>query len=249
MPNLNCLVVGGSKGIGSQIAIKFLENGYRVVSVSRTPINPGMHSGLFRSAGESFQEILLDLYAENSCSLLIKQLVIYDFLPDVVIFAIGGPDDCDSMRFEDYSRILKLNFLIPVELTLGLLPRFKDHKKRKILFIGSLVTKNGRAPLPYVCSKTALLSFVQNLSHSLGKDYGNLEPFVISPGPIEVPGKGLKRLKEQDPDGLITWLENRGINTGRLGSMSEVANLALALCSSEIGYIHGANFEIDGGAR
>jgi NAD(P)-dependent dehydrogenase (short-subunit alcohol dehydrogenase family) len=244
-----CLIIGGSKGIGKAIVRKFLSEKHEVISVARTGLTSPQLKALTLSERKNYAEIHLDMFEEESVSLLIELMQKKKFDPDVVVFALGGPDKSNTEKYSDYARVLRLNCLIQIEMTLSLVQTFNDEKHRKLIYIGSLVTKNGKASLPYIVSKSALLSFVKFLTQSLGTRFSNFEPLIISPGPIEVTGKGLKRLKEENPLGLAEWLLERKIHLGRLGTVDEVANLVFLLSSKEVGFMHGANIEMDGGSN
>lgn len=244
------LVIGGSRGIGAGVALRFLNNGDQVLVTSRSPqvFVESLPSELSYRAG-NLQVISQNFEEPNAAREFIKKLERIGFRPNIVIFAIGGPVQHKTLNPDDYRSAMQLNFHAPVDLTLSLLPKLETEPWARIVFIGSLATKSGAAELPYITAKASLISFVKFLSHKIGKNYVNVVPIALSLGPIDVEGKGLNRLGKQDPSGLQIWLEKNRIAAGRLGTIAEVSELVFMLSSEYSAFMHGSNVEIDGGGH
>lgn len=248
MSSRKVLIVGGSRGIGGAIAARFITNADEVLIVSRRPIAffEQDYARLI-STKSNLHSISLDLMDKTSSEKLLQELKVRNFIPNIVVFAIGGPGDHKTFNPDDYMNSLRFNFEIPTRITLALLPLMSNLEWARLVFIGSLVTKNGKSELPYVISKTAITTFAQQFNRYFYSSNGNFISFCVSPGPIAVRDKGLYRLRQQDISGMEDWLKENRVNARRIAEPMELAEFIFTLSSQDLTFHHGANFTFDGG--
>jgi 3-oxoacyl-[acyl-carrier protein] reductase len=168
---------------------------------------------------------------------------------DICIIAIGGPLDAKtSDPSKKYAETIQLNLLVPVDITRYVIEGMLNRAYGRIVYIGSLVTENFMAELPYIVAKSSLKAYVQGMASHVAKLDPNIVLSMVSPGPIRVKGKGLDRMATESQAQLDSWLRDNRISARRLGTVSEVSRAILFLASDEATYMHGANVRVDGGA-
>ena len=96
----------------------------------------------------------------------------------------------------------------------------------------------------YVTSKGAILQ----LTRSLAMDYSNdnIRANCLVIGPIDTPLLAQSMADSGDAQGVMDWLLDASL-LGRLGDPSEVAKVALFLCTPEASFMVGGPVVVDGG--
>lgn len=153
MTNKLLVISGASRGIGKVTAELFLENGYRVINLSRTdPAIDGIehistdvsdHKALDQTAQELRPELE---QAEQVC--LIHNAGILNM------------DSALDMTAEQLREVLQVNVVAPSQLNAALIPVMKPGSS--IFFIGSTVSEKGVAnTCSYVTSKHAVVGLMR----------------------------------------------------------------------------------------
>ena len=232
------LVTGGSRGIGKEIAIAYLNAGdCKIVITGKSIKKPDWIS----QYGGRIEYLSLDLNSETWIS---------KFETEVERF--GGFDVCvnnagiNSIHLladfppEKTNEILKVNLHAPIVIS-GIVSRKMSEKKYgRIINIASIfgvVTKSMRSA--YTASKAGLIGVTRTMALDLAKD--NVLVNAVSPGFIytqltrEVLGEeGMNEMAGRVP-------------LGRLGKVDEIAVHVLFLSSSLNTYMTGQNVIVDGG--
>jgi short-subunit dehydrogenase len=172
---MNVLITGSTSGIGEVIAKYLLENQYSVIGTSRNP------DGVKNKT--NYPLLKLDITSKASIDSCIVELETKGILIDVLINN-AGIGICGSVEEtpDDLAREqLETNFWGAVNLTKAILPKMRENKKGKIIFITSLA---GLIGIPYQgfysASKHALEGFCKSLRHEV-KEF-NISVSSIEPG-------------------------------------------------------------------
>jgi NAD(P)-dependent dehydrogenase (short-subunit alcohol dehydrogenase family) len=99
---------------------------------------------------------------------------------------------------------------------------------------------------PYAAAKGGLMAAARALAVELGPK--GIRINTISPGTIDTPmlDRSLEGMNTEEVENLLTGV--RGANAlGRIGDPSEVADVAVFLCSSGASYVTGEDVVVDGG--
>lgn len=212
------LITGASKGIGLEIAKLFKSNNIQVVTPS--------HEELDLASNASVDKYLASL--DSPIEILVN---------NAGINPLGEIKDLTDKNIEE---VLKVNLVSPIRLISGILPKMILNKYGRILNISSVwsvVSKPGRGI--YAASKSGLNALTRTLSVEVSKY--NILVNSISPGFVNTE---LTRKNNTEDD--IKALVGK-IPIGRLAEVSEIAELALFLCSDKNTYLTGQNIIIDGG--
>ena len=96
----------------------------------------------------------------------------------------------------------------------------------------------------YCASKGAILQLTRSLAMDYTVDKIRVNCLVI--GPIDTPLLSQSMADSGDADGVMNWLLDAAL-VGRLGDPTEVAKVALFLCTPEASFMVGAPIVVDGG--
>lgn len=153
------IITGASRGIGAAAAQTFLDNGYTVVSVSRS-----------QCPVVGVESILLDLLSDTAEQVLEAKLVSYLAQAQRVTVihnaAMLEKDSAKILAAESLRRVLDLNVVAPSRLNRVLIPYMKPGSS--ILFVGSTLSRKAVAnSCSYVTSKHALMGLMRSTTQDL----------------------------------------------------------------------------------
>jgi short-subunit dehydrogenase len=161
------LVTGGSKGIGLAIVEKFLENDFRVISLSRTE---GQLVDLKNKFPRSLDIQLLDLSSKTAVKLFVQKAIDDKILIDVLVNNAGIfiPGQIGTESDEDFELQMSLNLGSAYFLSKGLFSSMNKEAGAMIFNICSTASKvayvNGGA---YCISKHAMLGMSKVMREEL----------------------------------------------------------------------------------
>lgn len=141
------IIVGGSSGIGREVALKLSAKGYKVYNISRTPFKGERVHTLTADAA---QEGELDKAIKSAC----EDLGTLDLLIYSAGFSMSAP--LEYAKSGDYRYLFEVNYFGAIEAIKAAAPYLKKRGGRAVL-VGSL---GGDMPIPfdgfYSSSKAAL---------------------------------------------------------------------------------------------
>lgn len=234
------IVTGASRGIGHATALRFHENGWRVITVSREPPPGQCPWSVARS------HILLDLSHLDNIARCVE--VMRGMLDDGELHALvnnagtspkgPGGSRLNSLEtdIETWQAMYNTNFYAPLLLTRGFAPELSKARGAVVnltSIAGSRV--HPFAGSAYATSKAALAALTRELAFDLAP--AGVRVNAIAPGEIDtaILSPGTPQIVERD------------IPMHRLGTTNEVADLIWFLCSPQAAYVTGAEIPINGG--
>jgi NAD(P)-dependent dehydrogenase (short-subunit alcohol dehydrogenase family) len=234
------IVTGASRGIGHATALRFHENGWRVITVSREPPPGQCPWSVARS------HILLDLSELDNivrCVEVMRGMLEGGELHALVNNAGTSPKGPGGSRLNSletdiatWQAMYNTNFYAPLLLTRGFAPELSKARGTVVnltSIAGSRV--HPFAGSAYATSKAALAALTRELAFDLAP--AGVRVNAIAPGEIDtaILSPGTPQIVERD------------IPMHRLGTTTEVADLIWFLCSPHAAYITGAEIPINGG--
>ncbi|GAA6205999.1 SDR family oxidoreductase [Thalassotalea sp. SU-HH00458] len=234
----NCIVTGGSSGIGLSIVKLFLDNHYRVFNLDIT----SSEFGEFRACDVTNEKQVTDIIKEISA-----EYVIDVFISNAGVHFSGTIEDTSADEFE---RVFNINVKGAYSAIKAVLPNMKSNNNGAIILMSSdqaLIAKHNS--FAYNLSKTALAS----MAKTTALDYAqfNIRANAVCPGTIETPlyHQAIDNYCQRsgaDKDNIHA--EEAALQPlGRLGQPEEVAELVLFLASDKAKFITGSLQVIDGG--
>ncbi len=244
--NRSVVVTGGSKGIGWEIVKVFAQNGYTVVSGSRS-----MKNDIPYDLQDKIQQVIIDVRNRDDHLKLIDKAL-----------NLSGSLDCyiNNAGFSEWKPIslIDQDFLKNIFET-NLFGYFWGCQAAakvmgsggSILNISSLAGKRGSVNnSAYSATKFGVTGLTQSLCKELGPN--GIRVNSVCPVLIETPGLKNALESKESPAilGQSDFLNSFAINQtalGRLPTITEVAELCFFLCSEKASGITGQSINIDCG--
>lgn len=244
------LVVGATSGIGQAIVKLLLSQNVRVIATSRSKAKwASFRNDIGNTHEKCIRFAELDFEDEQSYIDFQDILNEENFINYYVNCVGEAPKYTAFEDAQTFQRILNINFLLVARVTGMVIEKMINQKKGRLVLIGSLATQTGVAGVSYICSKAALESFVLHSARNIAEVAPEVVLSMVSPGPVDVPGKGLHRLSKQNHEGLLEWLRKNRIYLDRLALTDEIAECVSFLLNSKTNYLHGTNLRIDAGGH
>lgn len=243
------LVTGAGAGIGRAAALKFAEEGARVV-VSDVNVTGGNETvALAKTKGADATFVMADVAKAGDVEALVAKAVnIY-----------GGLDcACNNAGIEgrivplieqsedDFDRVISVNARGTFLCLKYEIAHMLEKRSGAIVNLASVAGLVGFAGLsPYVASKHAINGLTKNAALEYSKQ--GIRVNSICPGGIDT--RMLDSLAAQATGGRLSTREMMEPlhPIGRIGMPNEVAELVVWLCSTRASFVTGANIPIDGG--
>ncbi len=243
------VITGGGSGIGKSIAQVFAQQGARVVildvnvTAAETTVNEIEKAG---GVASFFQCDIVDQKAVLEVFDMINEMAgsVDILVNNAGVAAIGTIEETTEA---DMDRLYSINVKGAYNCSLAAVRKMKMQRQGCILNMASVASVVGLdARFAYSMTKGAILT----MTYSLAKDYieHGIRCNSISPGRVHTPfvdGYLANNYPGKEAEMFDKLSKTQPI--GRMGKPSEIAHLALYLCSDEAGFVTGSNYYIDGG--
>ena len=235
------LVTGGASGIGEQTVRTLAQAGAQVLIAD---LNKPAADALAAEVGGGAAGVALDVSDPASVAAAFSKIDELDYLiNNAGVGSVGTIEEC---AYEEWSRVMRVNIDGPFLVTQAALPSLLASAHGAVVNIGSVAGLVGvKRRFAYCASKGAVVA----MTRQLAADYsGRLRVNCICPGTVDTPfvEAYLEKYHAHEKEEMRAQLNARQ-PIGRLGKPSEIAHMALYLCSDEAEFVHGAALEIDGG--
>lgn len=238
------VVTGAGGGIGRSAALRFAEEGARVV-VSDIDEKSGQETArMIEQSGGSAMFVRTDVKNGENVEHLVNQAVeIYGGLDVLVNNAGVGNREArlHELSEAEWEHVVSINL---EGVFLGMkyaVPRMMERGGGSIINTSSLLGFKGKKYVaPYNASKAGVITLTQNAALEYGKYHIRVN--AVAPGVIDTPI--VDGWKEDERKWNII---SRANALGRVGQPEEVANAMLFLASDESSYITGTTLHVDGG--
>ena len=234
-----CVVTGAAGGIGTALVQVFHDASYRVIGIDRVEsANAGN--------GSAYLNMDLARYAADEAYATTQNARIREELngePVAVLIHNAAAQilgSTDELTRADWQATLQVNLLAPFLLTQALLPEL-ERVQGSVIHIGSIHARLTKPRfVAYATSKAALAGMGRALAVDLGP---RIRINTIDPAAIET-----AMLREGFAGKPELYAQLEGCHPQqRIGQPEEVAQLALAISSGALQFLHGATINLDGG--
>lgn len=198
----NVLITGGSSGIGRATALKVAAAGAQVIIVARDADKLASVRQEIESQGGRVSTYSSDISDAPACDAFLARVLSEHGHVDVLVnnagHSIRRAIENSYQRQHDYERLMRINYLAAVRVTLGLLPAMAERRHGHVINISSIgVLSNAARFAAYNASKAALESF----SRSAAAEYSErgVRFTVINMPLVRTPMVAPTRIYEQFP--------------------------------------------------
>lgn len=238
----NCLVTGGSRGIGKAIAISLAEFGANVaITYARSAEAAEAVKSELESKGVQAKCIQADAVDFEQAGEVINEIVSDWGKLDVLVNNAGITKDNLILRMSEdqWDDVITTNLKSIFNYSKAAARPMMKNRGGSIINISSVVGISGNAGQSnYSASKAGIIGFTKSYAKELASR--NIRANVIAPGYITtdmtdaLDEKVLESIKESTP-------------LGRAGEAKEIADATVFLASDMSSYITGEVIRVDGG--
>lgn len=236
------LITGSSRGIGKEIARRFLEEGAEIWGLCSKPSAARDElQALAQEKGSAYHEVYVDIADSALLTETIKTVMASSGGFDVLVNNAGITRDGLSFRMsmEDWTSVLAVNltgtFVISQIISADMIRK----RKGSIINMTSIVGLHGQSgQVNYAASKAGLIGYTKSLAKECGGR--GVRVNAIAPGFIET-----EMTQVISEEARKAWLDS--VPLKRVGTVKDVADAALFLASDMSSYITAQVLGVDGG--
>ena len=231
------LITGAGQGIGYQITKDFIESSAKVIAWEKSSENIKELEKELPSQSLNIKKV--DVSSFNECKKAVKSL---EEPIDFLINNAGLLRDRSfaKMSVEEYQTVIQTNLNGVFYTTKSLLESFNPDSFKRIVNLSSMVALYGNfGQSNYVASKAGVIGFTKVWARELARKGWTVN--AIAPGFIQT-----DILKNMPPEIIKKMIDQ--VPVKRIGTVKDISQSVLFLCSEEASYINGAVLEITGGA-
>ncbi len=242
---------GETIGNGRATALRFAEEGARLVLVDRDPESLAETAKLAGELGAETECVIADITQEADNVRLVEAAVARFGRIDVLHNNVGigaGDRGPTSLPLDAWQHIFDVNITGPFLTCKHAVPVMRQHPGGAIINISSMASVAATSLTAYKASKAALNAFTQQLAAANAQH--NLRVNAILPGLMETPMAvdAPARTSGVGREAYAARRHSRVPLRGQMGSGWDVANAALFLASDEARFITGVLLPVDGGS-
>lgn len=239
------IITGASSDIGEGLVKRFVQEGAKVVLVSR---NLDSLEKVRTNAGneENTVSMTCDLTNESESLQVAEQVVEKYGRIDILVNnagAINDPIHFHEMDESEIEKLIDINMKGVFHMTKAVLGKMSELKNGCIVNIGSISSERAipRVHLAvYSATKAAITMFTKSIAVEYARK--NIRCNCVNPGIIN---SGMIKPYLEDTQARKV-LEER-LPLGRIGEPEDVANAALYFASDEAKWVTGTILNVDGG--
>jgi len=235
------LVTGASRGIGQAIALTLGSAGGVVIGTATTQKGADSISKKFKDCNISGQGMVLNVTDDNNITELLKNIVEKYGIVDILVNNAGITRDniLIRMKQDEWNEVIDTNLASVFKMSKAVIRGMIKKKSGRIISITSVVGAMGNAgQANYAATKAGIMGFTKSLAREVGAR--GITVNSVAPGFIRTDMTDLL------PDDQKDMLSSQ-IPMGRLGTVSEIAEVVLFLSSDKSSYITGQTIHVNGG--
>ena len=233
MTKYTALITGGSKGIGADLAKRLLNDGYRVVSMSRGAPD-WTHENL-----DAINVDLLDASAVRNAAAEIKSN--FEITHLVNNAGMIWPKLVEEATPEDIAGLAQLHLGSALTLLQACLPNMKKQGFGRVMFNASRAALGAPTRTAYSATKAGMIGMARTWALELAAH--GITVNVVAPGPIQTDNFWDIIPKDSEQESALA----ARIPVGRLGRAEDVTNAFMFFCDPANSFVTGQTLFVCGG--
>lgn len=232
------LVTGSSRGLGQGIVKSLINEGAKVIGLSRTIDKTFIN--------KNYSQLECDLSNSQNLKEVIEHLKDNSLFPEIIINNVGG-----NLNFTDplkssngWREVSFLNLETSMLLNEAFIPTMIKNKWGRICHVSSIAALENQGPPIYCAAKAALNAYVRSLGRYVCEH--NVILTTVMPGAVFTKDGYWDIASKERPEHVNKYLSER-MSIKRFGTISEVSELVTVLVSAKSSFCPGSSLLIDGG--
>lgn len=241
------IVTGGGAGIGEAVALRFAQEGARVVVAEIVPERGESTVQSIQDSGGEALFVPTDVSSESQVKHMIEGTLtrfgkIDILVNNAAILLAHGETRAHEVTNEVWDRTISVNLRGYWLCAKYAIPAMLSQGSGNIIFIASRTGIRGFARLTaYSASKGGVLALMRSMAADYARD--GIRINAIIPGTMDTP---MNAEEFSDPQARMKYIP--AIPAGRLGVASDIPGMAAFLASEEASFCIGGVYLVDGGA-
>jgi 3-oxoacyl-[acyl-carrier protein] reductase len=234
-------VTGAARGIGQATAIKFAQEGAKVVVCDLDQAQVDAVAEEINQSGGQAIGIKLDVTNRENVSQMVSIVMSRYGRIDVLVNNAGIVMDAQlkKMTDEQFDKVIDVNLKGTYNCARAVVDIMIAQQSGVILNASSIVGLYGNfGQTNYAATKFGVIGMVKTWSRELGK-YG-IRANAVCPGFVQTP------ILNSMPENVLRAMAEK-VPLGRIGKPEDIANTYAFLASDEASYINGTTIEVSGG--
>jgi 3-oxoacyl-[acyl-carrier protein] reductase len=234
-------VTGAARGIGQATAIKFAQEGAKVVVCDLDQAQVDAVAEEINQSGGQAIGIKLDVTNRENVSQMVSTVMSRYGRIDVLVNNAGIVMDAQlkKMTDEQFDKVIDVNLKGTYNCARAVVDIMIAQQSGVILNASSIVGLYGNfGQTNYAATKFGVIGMVKTWSRELGK-YG-IRANAVCPGFVQTP------ILNSMPENVLRAMAEK-VPLGRIGKPEDIANTYAFLASDEASYINGTTIEVSGG--
>jgi 3-oxoacyl-[acyl-carrier protein] reductase len=241
------LITGGAAGIGKATALRFAEEGAKVVICD---VNQEGGEALLKEIGPAARFDRVNVADRKEVQAWIDSVIGQYGRIDVLVNNAGITRDAMFVKMKDgelvkqmeeyaFDQVISVNLKGVFNCTQAVTPCMIKQGGGVIVNASSVTGLYGNfGQTNYVATKSGVIGMTKVWARELGK-YG-IRVNAVAPGLI------MTEMLQKMPENVLAEMKSH-TPLGRLGDPRDIANAYLWLASDEASFVHGATISVDGG--
>lgn len=241
------IITGGAAGIGKATALKFIQEGAKVIICD---VNEQAGNAFVEETGGAIRFDKVDVTNRQEVQTWIDDVVAQFGHINVLVNNAGITRDAQFIKFKDgqmvgqmseeaFDLVVAVNLKGVFNCTQAVVPHMIKNGGGVVLNASSVVGLYGNfGQTNYAATKFGVIGMTKTWARELGKY--QIRVNAVCPGFI------LTEMVLKMPENVLAAMAAK-TPLGRLGKPEEIANVYAWLASDEASYIHGAAISVDGG--
>lgn len=244
------VVITGAGGIGTAVALRFLDHGANVVVLTRTEesVNKLWDTAVDQCTQSSLKLRIIrrDITDRNHLETDIESIITEHKKIDILVNNAGVMQESLLVRTSDdqINEFININLTSLIFITKFVAKQMMRQRSGRIISISSISGLRGYiGQAVYAATKAGIIGFTRSMAAELM--HYDIKVNTIAPGVIDTPPIQTMQKRFENTNINSDW--RKAVPMGRLGKPEEVAAMVDYLCSPDADFITGQCFTIDGG--